>query len=34
MLYELTGVTKKIGDIIVYQIKYPATKTRPARVGG
>lgn len=34
MLYELTGVTKKIGDIIVYQIRYPATKTHPAHIGG
>lgn len=34
MLYELTGATKKIDDIIVYQIKYPATKTHPARIGG
>lgn len=34
MLYELTGATKKIGDIVVYQIQYPATKTHPAHIGG
>lgn len=34
MFYELTGATKKIGDIVVYQIQYPATKIHPARIGG
>lgn len=34
MVYELTGATKKIGDITVYQIRYPQTKVHPTRLGG